>query len=119
MDLGTDNGPEGRQVQFLRDFGPALIEKYRPKAILVFSAHWETDGERLVSDWGAENPNLYDYFGARCEGRIVERAYQWQAFRRSFTPKSASEARATMLCRGELWRLSRRCAQKTWPKPFV
>jgi aromatic ring-opening dioxygenase catalytic subunit (LigB family) len=42
------------------DFGPALIEKYRPKAILVFSAHWETDGERLVSDWGAENPNLYD-----------------------------------------------------------
>lgn len=41
------NGPDGPLAQFLRDFGPALIQKYNPKAIVVFSAHWETEGERL------------------------------------------------------------------------
>ena len=32
---------------FLKDFGPALLAKYRPRAIVVFSAHWDTAGERL------------------------------------------------------------------------
>lgn len=32
--------------EFLKDFGPILLEKYKPKGIVVFSAHWETDGER-------------------------------------------------------------------------
>lgn len=41
---GGSNGP---LAQFLDDFGPVLIEKYNPKGIVVFSAHWETDGERL------------------------------------------------------------------------
>jgi aromatic ring-opening dioxygenase catalytic subunit (LigB family) len=27
--------------------GPALLAKYQPKGILVFSAHWETNGEQL------------------------------------------------------------------------
>jgi len=40
-------GPEGPLAKFLKDFGPALLEKYKPKAIVVFSAHWETMGERL------------------------------------------------------------------------
>ena len=40
-------GPKGPLANFLRDFGPALLEKYQPKAIVVFSAHWETTGERL------------------------------------------------------------------------
>ena len=31
---------------FLEDFGPALLKKYNPKGIVVFSAHWETAGER-------------------------------------------------------------------------
>ena len=37
----------GPLEQFLRDFGPALLQKYQPKGIVVFSAHWETTGERL------------------------------------------------------------------------
>lgn len=41
------NGPNGPNAQFLKDFGSALLEKYSPKAIVVFSAHWETAGERL------------------------------------------------------------------------
>lgn len=42
-------GKEGPLAQFLEDFGPALLEKYNPKGIVVFSAHWETRGERLGS----------------------------------------------------------------------
>lgn len=40
-------GPESPLANFLRDFGPALLAKYQPKGILVFSAHWETEGEQL------------------------------------------------------------------------
>lgn len=40
-------GPKGPLASFLKDFGPALLSKYKPKAIVVFSAHWETNGERL------------------------------------------------------------------------
>lgn len=53
-------GPKGSLATFLRDLGPALLEKYRPKAVVVLSAHWETSGEILVSDYGVENPLLYD-----------------------------------------------------------
>lgn len=48
---------------FLKDFGPALLEKYKPKGIVVFSAHWETEKTRLVTDYGDENPLLMDYYG--------------------------------------------------------
>jgi len=40
-------GPRGPLAAFLKDFGPALLKKYKPRAIVVFSAHWETAGERL------------------------------------------------------------------------
>ncbi|KAH7107739.1 Extradiol aromatic ring-opening dioxygenase [Auriculariales sp. MPI-PUGE-AT-0066] len=58
--------PDGPLVQFLQDFGPALLKKYNPKAIVVFSAHWETDNETLVSDWGDEpgaNGQYHDFYG--------------------------------------------------------
>jgi len=56
-------GPSGPLATFLADFGAALLAKYKPKGIVVFSAHWETIGERLVTDYGDENPLLMDYFG--------------------------------------------------------
>lgn len=56
-------GPQGPLAQFLDDFGPALMKKYQPKGIVVFSAHWETSDERLVSDYGEKNLLLYDYYG--------------------------------------------------------
>ncbi|KAJ7186989.1 Extradiol ring-cleavage dioxygenase, class III enzyme, subunit B [Mycena filopes] len=56
-------GPQGPLSLFLKDFGPALLEKYQPKGIVVFSAHWETHPERLVSDYGDVNPLLMDYYG--------------------------------------------------------
>ncbi|KAF7307724.1 LigB domain-containing protein [Mycena kentingensis (nom. inval.)] len=55
-------GPQGALATFLRDFGPAILVKYRPKAIVVFSAHWETADTRMVTDYGDENPLLYDYY---------------------------------------------------------
>lgn len=57
-------GPEGPLAQFLHDFGPALIEKYNPRAIVVFSAHWESPRNQiLVTDYGEQNPLLFDYYG--------------------------------------------------------
>ncbi|KAG6909839.1 hypothetical protein DXG01_015112 [Tephrocybe rancida] len=61
--LGPYAGPTGPLATFLKEFGPALLKKYEPKGILVFSAHWETFGTRLVTDYGDENPLLMDYFG--------------------------------------------------------
>ncbi|KIJ46386.1 hypothetical protein M422DRAFT_29252 [Sphaerobolus stellatus SS14] len=56
-------GPNGPLATFLKDFGPTLLEKYKPKAIVVFSGHWEASREQLVTDYGDENPLLMDYFG--------------------------------------------------------
>ncbi|KZT26505.1 Extradiol ring-cleavage dioxygenase class III enzyme subunit B [Neolentinus lepideus HHB14362 ss-1] len=56
-------GPTGPLAQFLADFGKTLLEKYNPQGIVVFSAHWETPGERLVTDYGDPNPLLMDYYG--------------------------------------------------------
>ncbi|KAF7359379.1 4,5-DOPA dioxygenase extradiol-like protein [Mycena sanguinolenta] len=57
----TWGGREGPLATFLKDFGPALLKKYRPKGIVVFSAHWETESE--LTDYGDENPLLMDYYG--------------------------------------------------------
>ncbi|KAF9472773.1 Extradiol ring-cleavage dioxygenase, class III enzyme, subunit B [Pholiota conissans] len=54
------HGPNGPLAKFLADFGPILLKKYKPKGIVVFSAHWETKGE--LTDY-AENPLLMDYYG--------------------------------------------------------
>ncbi|KAK7023911.1 4,5-DOPA dioxygenase extradiol-like protein [Favolaschia claudopus] len=56
-------GSQGPLATFLKDFGPALLKKYQPKGIVVFSAHWETQAVRLVTDYGDENPLLMDYYG--------------------------------------------------------
>ena len=58
--LRETQGPDGTLAQFLRDLGPALLEKYKPRAIVVFSAHWETSNEQLVTDYGANQPLLMD-----------------------------------------------------------
>lgn len=46
-DLGVpgleDLGPKGTLASFLKDFGPTLLQKYKPKGIVVLSAHWEED----------------------------------------------------------------------------
>ncbi|QRW19690.1 aromatic ring-opening dioxygenase LigB subunit [Rhizoctonia solani] len=52
----------GTLPRFLKKFGPALMDKYNPKGIVVFSAHWEEDEEVLVSNYD-ENPLLMDYYG--------------------------------------------------------
>ncbi|GAA5951978.1 hypothetical protein JCM3765_005158 [Sporobolomyces pararoseus] len=61
--IGEIQGPGGLLCQFLEDLGPALLEKYNPRAIVVLSAHYETEGGGVVTDYGDENPLLYDYFG--------------------------------------------------------
>ncbi|GAA5991639.1 hypothetical protein JCM10908_001068 [Rhodotorula pacifica] len=61
--LASVQGPNGGLANFLKDLGPVIMEKYRPKAIVVLSAHWETPGGGVVTDYGDENPLLFDYFG--------------------------------------------------------
>ncbi|KAF8746340.1 Extradiol ring-cleavage dioxygenase, class III enzyme, subunit B, partial [Rhizoctonia solani] len=53
----------GTLPRFLKKFGPALMDKYNPKGIVVFSAHWEEDEEVLVVSNYDENPLLMDYYG--------------------------------------------------------
>ncbi|KAF8163133.1 Extradiol ring-cleavage dioxygenase, class III enzyme, subunit B [Crassisporium funariophilum] len=60
--MAAYQGPNGPLANFLSHFGPTLLKKYKPKGIVVFSAHWETMSERLVTDY-AENPLLMDYYG--------------------------------------------------------
>lgn len=50
-------------MAFLKDLGPLLMEKYTPRAIVVLSAHWETEGGGVVTDYGDKNPLLFDYYG--------------------------------------------------------
>src|SRR5258707_9988228 len=71
------HGQGGPLYEFLKDFGPTLLKKYKPKGIVVFSAHWETDERQgkffavlytplslndstSVTDYGDENPLLFD-----------------------------------------------------------
>ena len=47
IDLPVPMGKNGALTHFLGDFGKVLLEKYQPKAIVVFSGHWDNDGEVL------------------------------------------------------------------------
>ncbi|KAG8858415.1 hypothetical protein FRB96_005300 [Tulasnella sp. 330] len=67
------HGPRSPLALFLSDFGPALLQKYNPKAIVIFSAHWETKEETLVTDYGDSNPLLFDYYGFEREAGISAR----------------------------------------------
>lgn len=42
MEPDAIGGPNGPHVSFLKDFGKFIMERLKPKALLVFSAHWET-----------------------------------------------------------------------------
>lgn len=64
--MAAYQGPGGVLYTFLKEFGPTLLEKYKPKGIVVFSAHWETHSTRLVTDY-KENPLLMDYYGFQPE----------------------------------------------------
>ncbi|MFX0181270.1 MAG: 4,5-DOPA dioxygenase extradiol [Candidatus Hodarchaeota archaeon] len=45
----------------LKDFGTKLFYHYKPKAIILISAHWLTHGTFLTGD---DNPQMvYDYYG--------------------------------------------------------
>lgn len=47
--LFASHGPNGDLAKFLQDLGKTLLGKYTPRAILVFSAHYETSGQILGS----------------------------------------------------------------------
>ena len=55
-------GPDGDLAHFLDTFGPFLLERYHPKGIVVFSAHFESrDGIEILDN--DENKLYYDYYG--------------------------------------------------------
>lgn len=59
-------GHNGSLPQFLQRFGKFLLDNFKPKAIVVFSAHWETDGSVEVMAYD-KNPLFYDYYGFPAE----------------------------------------------------
>ncbi|GJN92323.1 hypothetical protein Rhopal_005353-T1 [Rhodotorula paludigena] len=61
--ISAIQGIDGPLAHFLKDLGPALVEKYKPKALVALSAHFETPGGGITTDYGDENPLLFDYFG--------------------------------------------------------
>ena len=56
------SGPDSVLANFLKALGPFLLQRYKPKAILVFSAHWETQGHIAVMNNDEKNGLLYDYY---------------------------------------------------------
>jgi hypothetical protein len=44
-------GPNGPLAQFLQDFGKELVDKYNPRAIVVFSAHWESPRNQILGEF--------------------------------------------------------------------
>ena len=51
-----------RVVDFLRDEVRPLIARSKPKALLVFSAHWEVQGGIHVSSM-RQPDMIFDYYG--------------------------------------------------------
>lgn len=73
--MGDDavGGFDGPLYRFLQAFGPFLLERYKPRAIVIFSAHWEDETipgakrprvkvARNSAQWQRENL-YYDYHG--------------------------------------------------------
>ena len=58
---GLAMGKSGPLPRLLNDFGETLIKKYKPKAIVVFSAHWDTDRTRLGTRWSHAALVMYAY----------------------------------------------------------
>jgi aromatic ring-opening dioxygenase catalytic subunit (LigB family) len=54
--LYKDMGPEGVLAQFLQDFGKTLRSKYDPRAIVVFSAHWESPSNQILGKCSNKSP---------------------------------------------------------------
>jgi len=60
--IAKNSGPTSPLAEFLAYFGKFLISTYNPKAILVLSAHWESNGEVEVMSY--EKNHLYnDFYG--------------------------------------------------------
>ncbi|KAG8622805.1 hypothetical protein KVT40_009316 [Elsinoe batatas] len=47
----------------LQEIGKEITEKVRPKAIVVFSAHWQAEPNTVEVNTAEMNPLIYDYYG--------------------------------------------------------
>eukprot|EP01118_Nematostelium_gracile_P014272 TRINITY_DN5521_c0_g1_i2.p1 TRINITY_DN5521_c0_g1~~TRINITY_DN5521_c0_g1_i2.p1 ORF type:complete len:304 (+),score=67.40 TRINITY_DN5521_c0_g1_i2:38-913(+) len=56
------SGKTGPLARFLGVFGKFITEDLKPKAIVIFSAHWETNNKIDIMSYDT-NPLLYDYYG--------------------------------------------------------
>ena len=68
-EMASYQGSSGPLAQFLADFGSTLLQKYKPKAIVVFSAHWETATERR---------GVFASIYLRCPLLIMDHSYRLQ-----------------------------------------
>jgi 4,5-DOPA dioxygenase extradiol len=53
----------------LQEIGKEITQKVKPKAVVVFSAHWQAGQNSIEVNTAADStPLIYDYFGQVCEG---------------------------------------------------
>jgi 4,5-DOPA dioxygenase extradiol len=54
---------EDKSHQWLKRWGKSIIEKVKPKAIVVISGHWETTNIIKVTNFPDKTPIIYDFYG--------------------------------------------------------
>ncbi|CAG8759742.1 10885_t:CDS:2 [Dentiscutata erythropus] len=54
---------ENAEYKFLQQWGDKVLNEIKPKAIVIISAHWETNGEIKVGKFEGETPIIYDFGG--------------------------------------------------------
>ncbi|RHZ80401.1 hypothetical protein Glove_136g144 [Diversispora epigaea] len=54
---------KSKSYQFFQKWGNQILHEIKPKAIVVFSAHWETSGGINVGSFQGETPLIYDFYG--------------------------------------------------------
>ncbi|CAG8433795.1 11377_t:CDS:2 [Diversispora eburnea] len=54
---------KSKSYKFFQKWGNQILHEIKPKAIVVFSAHWETSGGINVGSFPGETPLIYDFYG--------------------------------------------------------
>ncbi|CAJ0768753.1 10423_t:CDS:2 [Entrophospora sp. SA101] len=54
---------DDKAYNFLKSWGEKILNEIKPKAIVVISAHWETDDTIKVGSFDNTTPIIYDYYG--------------------------------------------------------
>ncbi|KAJ8098425.1 Extradiol ring-cleavage dioxygenase, class III enzyme, subunit B [Lipomyces tetrasporus] len=58
-----ENGGDLGAFKMLRKIGKEVVEKVRPKAVVVFSAHWQASADQVEVNTAEISDLIYDFYG--------------------------------------------------------